>query len=383
MISDGFDAYHKDGVKSFNVLLPELMSNLLHNLPGIAYRCRNDSKWTMLFLSEGCFPLTGYHPGDLLYNSERSYEDLIYVEDRDFVRKCVNDAVHKRSQFQMTYRIVDASDRIRWVWEQGNAIYDKHNTPYYLDGFIAEVTDRIEAEKVLKQNADQLKELNTMKDKFFSTIAHDLQNPIYAIISLSDFIHQNVGSFESSQLVDFIHQINASAKSAHTLLENLLDWARSQTGKLRIRKERLNLARLLDECITLSSTHAKNKNISITRDFTAEMYLVSDYDLLSTVFRNLISNAIKYSHHEAEIRISAKQDGEKTIVTVADDGIGISRLNVEKLFRIDNDYRQLGTDNETGTGLGLILVKDFLQRLGASIEVESKVKQGSRFTVIL
>ncbi len=383
MSSDTFNVFHRDGVKSFNVLLPELMSNLLHNLPGIAYRCRNDSKWTMLFLSEGCFKLTGYHPGDLLYNSERSYDDLILEEDRDYVRNSVNEAVKERRQFKMTYRIMDFNGNVKWVWEQGNAIYDKENHPYYLDGFIADVTEKVAAEDALAESAAQLKELNTMKDKFFSTIAHDLQNPIYAIISLSDFISQNAINFKPHELVDFIHQINASAKSAHTLLENLLDWARMQTGRLRIQKERLNIPKLIDDCITLNSAQAHQKSIKFVRKMPSEHYVESDYNLLSTVFRNLIANAVKFSHHESEVILQVESIDNKTCISVLDKGIGISRANISKLGKIDGDFRHLGTDNEPGTGLGLILVKEFLDRLGGSLEISSRVNQGSKFCVWL
>ncbi len=381
MISEGFDSFHKDGVKSFNVLLPELMSNLLHNLPGIAYRCRNDSKWTMLFLSEGCYQLTGFNPGELLYNSELSYEDLIFEEDRSLVRESVNDAVQKRTQFQMTYRIKDRNGQIKWVWEQGNAIYDQHNNPFYLDGFITDVTARIKAEETLKENSLILSELNAMKDKFFTTIAHDLQNPIYAIISLSDFIYQNAAKFSKEDMADFLHQINVSAKSAHTLLENLLDWAKSQTGKLKIQKVRLNLPKLLDECISINGAHAHNKGVKIETDIPDQLYCNSDYHLLSTVFRNLISNAIKYSHINSTVIITAKAIDDKIEVEISDTGIGISRFNLNKLFQIDNEFHSLGTANEAGTGLGLILVKDFLDRLGGTVQVESKLKQGSIFTV--
>lgn len=383
MSSKDLEVFEADGVKSFNVLLPELMSNLLHNLPGIAYRCRNDSKWTMLFLSEGCFTLTGYQPGDLLYNSERSYEDLIYEADRSLVRSSVNEAVVKHTGFKMSYRIVDKSNNIKWVWEQGNAVYDKEGKPYYLDGFITDITITKQAEESLENSARQLKELNSMKDKFFSTIAHDLQNPIYAIISLSDFINQNAEKFGMSDILDFLGQINTSAKSAHTLLENLLDWARSQTGSLKVKQERINLAKLLSECVALNSTFAHQKQIKIISDFPREMYVYSDYHLLSTVFRNLISNAIKYSFPDSEVKIVGRLQKEVCRVSIIDCGVGIAKNSIPLLGRIDYAIRALGTNNETGTGLGLVLVKDFLERLGGKLEIKSTPKSGSEFVVTL
>jgi len=383
MKADDIDAFRKDGVKAFNVLLPELMSNLLHNLPGIAYRCKNDSKWTMLFLSEGCYSLTGYYPSELLYNSERSYDDIIYEEDRDLVRNAVNEGVKKRCQFQIRYRIVDRQMGVRWVWEQGNAVYDENGNPFFLDGFIADINAIKRTEDELEQSARLLSELNVMKDKFFATIAHDLQNPIYAIISLSDFVYQNVNSFKTNELVDFIRQINSSAQSAHTLLENLLDRARSQTGKIRVQNQRLNMANLIDECIDVYRAHANGKNISIVKDIPDDLYVHSDPQLLSTIFRNLISNAIKFSFTHTEVHISAGKEGAKVFVQIRDHGIGISRSNVPKLFKIDGDYRNLGTANESGTGLGLILVRDFLNHLNGDIEVSSIPNTGSTFWVWL
>jgi PAS domain S-box-containing protein len=383
MRKEGFDAFTADGVKSFNILLPELMSNLLHNLPGIAYRCRNDSKWTMLFISEGCYQLTGYHPGDLLYNSDRSFEDIIHEDDRSLVRNNVNNGVSQRTQFQMTYRIVDKKGNIRWVWEQGNAVYDAHNNPIFLDGFISDITEKKASEDKLSQTAKQLVELNVTKDKFFSIIAHDLQNPLYAIISLSDFIRQNNGEFGYEELLDFIHQINLSAKSAHKLLENLLDWARSQTGKITIQNERFNMHSLIQGCMEINDIHAIDKGITIINDVNKDLQMISDVQLLSAVFRNLISNAIKFSSPSMKVLVKSEIIDNKVAISVSDTGIGISRTNLSKLFKLDNDFRNLGTANETGTGLGLILCHDFISRIGGEITVASKLNRGSTFSVLL
>jgi len=373
--------FQSDGVQSFNVLLAELMSNLLHNLPGIAYRCRNDSKWTMIFLSEGCHSLTEYQPEDLLYNSNLSYEDIIYEDDRPLVRHAVNTSVNNRKQFQMTYRIVTRTGKIKWVWEQGNAIYEDNDKPRFLDGFITDFNMQRQNEERLQQNAEQLAELNIMKDRFFTIMAHDLQNPIYSMITLSDFLQQNIKNFTCEEVIDFTKQLNHSAKSIYTLLENLLIWSRSQTGKLRIQKERVSLKTLLDNCLEDFSGLASSKNIKYNIDISTKLFLITDSSLLQTIVRNMISNAIKYSHPNSEIFIESKPVGGKIELKIKDQGIGMSRDHTENLFSIDSDYRSMGTMNETGSGLGLILVKDLLSRLGGSIKVESKLNEGSIFTI--
>jgi len=281
----------------------------------------------------------------------------------------------------MTYRIVTRTGKIKWVWEQGNAIYEDNDKPRFLDGFITDFNMQRQNEERLQQNAEQLAELNIMKDRFFTIMAHDLQNPIYSMITLSDFLQQNIKNFTCEEVIDFTKQLNHSAKSIYTLLENLLIWSRSQTGKLRIQKERVSLKTLLDNCLEDFSGLASSKNIKYNIDISTKLFLITDSSLLQTIVRNMISNAIKYSHPNSEIFIESKPVGGKIELKIKDQGIGMSRDHTENLFSIDSDYRSMGTMNETGSGLGLILVKDLLSRLGGSIKVESKLNEGSIFTI--
>lgn len=130
---------------------PEWVPNLMHNLPGMAYRCKNDSDWTMLFLSEGSLELTGYNANELLNNRLLGYDAIIVEEDRDLVRKAIDAAVGRRTQFQIEYRITSKTGITKWVWEKGNAVYDMQNEPVYLDGFITDVSARRKAEDELKK----------------------------------------------------------------------------------------------------------------------------------------------------------------------------------------------------------------------------------------
>lgn len=360
-------------------LLPELVANLMSNLPGIAYRCKNDQWWTMMYMSEGCASVTGYTANELLENSNKSFSSLIYADDLDYVRKNVDEAIANRTRFQMEYRILGKEGDIRWVWEQGNAIYSADNQVMFLDGYIADITQRKRIEEEVKQAARSLVELNATKDKFFSLIAHDLQNPVYAILSLSEFLSSNLDKLEGQELVTFVNLIQTSAKGIYSLLENLLDWTKLQTGKVKVQKEYLSLSKVTEFVVGQFSLTAEEKGIKISCVYAQDVVLESDSHLLTTIIRNLISNAVKYSQPGSKVEVSITQEENYACVEVIDTGIGISRRNLAKIFDIDNDVRHPGTKDEPGSGLGLILSKDIANLLGATLSAESKINKGSKF----
>jgi PAS domain S-box-containing protein len=363
--------------------LPELIANLMGNLPGLAYRCLYDQDWSMIFLSQGCLALTGYSEKELANKRIRTFDDLIIEEDKDYVRMAVDEAVAEHRQFQMEYRITHRDGSIRWVWEQGSAVYSDQGKVLYLDGFIADISKRKHIEQELKDVAGHLVELNATKDKFFSLVAHDLQNPVYAIISLSEFLEINHASFTTTELTGFINQINVSAKNIYSLLENLLDWARSQTGKIRVQREYFSLPKLINSVIEYFRPGTTEKDIVIMFNCQEDIMVESDSRLLISILRNLLSNAIKYSYPGSKVKIQVLQSDMELEISVIDKGTGISRRFLDKIFRIDNELRALGTNHEEGSGLGLILVKSFADILGARVQATSKINQGSTFSIIL
>ncbi|MDY0150711.1 MAG: PAS domain-containing sensor histidine kinase [Candidatus Cloacimonas sp.] len=368
---------------SLGIDFPEMVANLMHNLPGLAYRCLYDEQWTMIFLSQGCAEVIGYNSEELLDNNNFSFESLIHTEDREYVRKCVDEAVSRRTKFQMEYRITDKDGNLRWVWEQGNAIYDAHNEARYLDGYIADITSRKNVEEEIKQAAKNLAELNATKDKLFSLIAHDLQNPVYAIITLSDFIVNNKNSFNEQEIGTFLNQISLSAKGIFDLLENLLDWGRIQTGNIVVQQEYVSLPKLINFVVGQFKPSYQEKNIQIQFAQNEEIMVESDSRLLGTILRNLLSNAIKYSHPNSSVKIQIVRDNCQIILSVSDKGMGIGRRDMARLFSINNEIHRLGTLRESGSGLGLVLVKEFADKIGASLQVSSKINRGSTFSVIL
>lgn len=383
MKSNDIQVSHKDGLSSFNTLSPELVANLLHNLPGMAYRCRYDSQWTMLFLSEGCVQVTGYGMDEILLNNEISYDDIILPDDRLLVKNTIDQATQDHNQYQIEYRILSKSGDIRWVWEQGNAVYDDSGEAQYLDGFISDISALKESRDRLDRMASELAEADLRKDRFLDIIAHDLQNPIYAIISTADFLTQSKNQLNMDQVIDFCSQIHSSAHSVSILLENLVEWSRIQSGKAQIKPQLLKLRQLIESAIKQNDKHVRDKEIAFAIDIPGDLYINSDLRMLEAILRNLISNAVKYSDHGQGITVQGDSDGDGIVLKVIDDGVGMSRERLNTLFDIDNGIHSLGTALETGSGLGLILVKKYVDQLAGKIKIDSKVNKGTKVTVVL
>lgn len=230
----------------------------------------------------------------------------------------------------------------------------------------------------LENQKKELVSLNNTKDKFFSIIGHDLKNPFSTVIGLSELLLADFESFEKERLKVFIQQINKFSSNAYALLENLLQWARSQTGKLKITPNLYNLRDVIEDNIELLNGNAKQKNITINYPEESAFWQF-DVNMISTVIRNLISNAIKFTHEDGKIDIRYEERNNKLYVSIADTGMGIATKDLPKLFKLDVNPTTIGTSDEKGTGLGLILCNEFIQRHGGEIWVESEPGEGSIF----
>lgn len=230
----------------------------------------------------------------------------------------------------------------------------------------------------LETQKKELLTLNNTKDKFFSIIGHDLKNPFSTVIGLSDLLLEDFDSFERDRLKVFIEQINKFSSNAYALLENLLQWARSQTGKLKLNKNLYNIKDVVEDNVELLSGNARQKNISIV--FPEEsLYWHFDVNMVSTVVRNLLSNSIKFTPLGGQIEVRFEDKTDKMIVSVIDNGVGIAVKDQEKLFRLDVNPSTIGTSEEKGPGLGLILCSEFIHRHNGKIWVESEPGSGSIF----
>jgi len=268
-----------------------------------------------------------------------------------------------------------------WVWVEATAtaFYDRDGKISGYHGVSRDISERKKAELLLKERESQLRELNSTKDKLFSIIAHDLRSPFNAILGLSELLIENIKDFKVAESEKYLGIINSSAKNTLILLDNLLTWANSQTGKNIYQPEKTNLPALISEILEESKSIAKIKNISLNYIQTDDVEVYADVNMLKTILRNLISNAIKYTRSNGEIAISAVQNQNNIEITVSDNGVGMSEETRNKLFEIDANITTTGTANEKGSGLGLILCKEFVEKHGGDIWVKTELGKGSAF----
>ncbi len=241
---------------------------------------------------------------------------------------------------------------------------------------------KVANKKVSDQNTE-LNELNATKDKFFSIISHDLKGPLNSLSSFSNLLINYTESLSPEEIKALATDLDKSIKNLFSLLENLLEWSRSQTGKIEFQPENFDLAELLEENKTLLEVQAGNKNIQLTNTNQEPIEIHANKNSINTVIRNLISNSIKFTPEGGSITLSSTIKPGSVQVSVKDTGVGMSKEVIEKLFRIDTKHSTKGTAEEKGTGLGLILCKDFVEKNGGTIWVESELEKGSTFSFSL
>ncbi len=229
----------------------------------------------------------------------------------------------------------------------------------------------------------QLVKLNADKDLFISILSHDLRSPFTAILGLSDLLIENVRVYDIDEIENLLKNIKNASHDTFTLLEDLLKWTSTQSGKIPFNPQKLNFADICKTVLATLSRNADSKNITIKCDIEEQIFVFADIDMLKTVLRNLVSNAIKFTNMGGIINIKAEEVPDEVIVSVSDNGIGIKPEKLARMFDISHRQTTAGTAEETGTGLGLILCKEFVQKNAGKIWVESECGKGSDFKFAL
>lgn len=231
----------------------------------------------------------------------------------------------------------------------------------------------------LAKSESELITLNQTKDKFFSIIAHDLKNPFNALMGFSELLKENAASLSTQEVVSYGQTINDASQRLYKLLENLLQWARTQTGKIPFTPTTFPINEAISQNINLQELNAASKSISLEVETIESYQVFADWEMVNTVLRNLISNAIKFTPPNGRVAISTVKKADQVEVSIADSGIGMSEEDRQKLFRIDVHYTTRGTNEEEGTGLGLIICKEFIEKQGGEIWVSSTQGEGTTF----
>lgn len=248
-----------------------------------------------------------------------------------------------------------------------------------------DITQRIQDEEEIKRKNDELIKTNIEKDKFFSIIAHDLKSPFNGLLGLSEMLADEVDQFSIEDIQKVAKSMKTSATYLFKLLENLLEWSRMQRGVMKNEPQTCQLSTYFEQAIALNSTLISNKEIKLQNLIPVDFQVTADAHMLNSVLRNLVSNAIKFTNNKGNIVINAMHINDKlTHISIKDSGIGISESDMQTLFKIDSISSNPGTEGETGTGLGLVLCKEYIERNGGKIWIDSEVGKGTtvNFTLI-
>jgi PAS domain S-box-containing protein len=307
--------------------------------------------------------------------------NAIYSEDRAAFQLANTEAIRTRQSFVWEGRIQRGND-LRWIRLESVPIsFAPGNHQWY--GVTQDITARKLAENSLRENESKLRDLNAQKDQFFSIIAHDLVNPFNGILGFSGLLKEEISEGDYTNCFEYAEIIEQSSKQSVDLLRNLLDWARAHTGRIQFQPIRFDLGDLISANKLFFDTVAGQKTIRIINECASEVEVFADKQMLQTILRNLISNAIKFTQAGGEIVISVSRIAEDLIISVRDNGIGIAKERLEKLFQIEESKSTLGTVGESGTGLGLMLCREFVEKHGGKLWVDSELGQGSTFSFSL
>ena len=319
-------------------------------------------------------------------NGNMHFSDLIHPDHAQTYKWFLNslEAGHSKTVFS-ELRIVLANGDVFWTELNASALLDSRNERKGYIVIVRDISSRKAAEAQLLQYTDELNESNRTKDKLFSIIAHDLRSPFSALLGTTNILRQEAESadMDVNKIRLFSKLMNESASRTYSLLTNLLEWARLQSDRITLKPEDLDISELILDNIQIGNTVAMEKNISLQYTTPGYYPVVSDRAIVNTVLRNLISNAVKYTPRYGNIKISANKKDGIYYVSVKDSGMGIPAEKLGKLFGVDSIQSTPGTDNEKGTGLGLLLCKDFVNKIEGDIWVESDYGHGACFTFTL
>ena len=320
----------------------------------------------------------GYAPDDLI-TSKVNFHQLIHPDDFDRVLKEVLEySVKKVSTYEQEYRLKSNSGEYKWFSDYTLVVRDKEQKITHYHGYLLDINERKLDREILYKSEQDLRKLVAMKDRFFSILAHDLRSPFQGLIGITNILLED-DELTQEERVTFTSKLLDGLRSEHRLLEDLLTWSKLQQGGVDFDPKENSIKDEIREAINSLTHLLEKKGITLKHMNDKTVHLNYDRNMLATVLRNLISNSIKFTNTGGVIEVAYAVDGDKLIVSVKDDGIGISEKNISKLFNSETHFSTRGTNSESGSGLGLILCKDFIEKHGGNIWAESEYGKGSCF----
>ena len=348
--------------------------SLAESMPQIVWTTRADG-WNTYF-NQQWVDYTGL---TLEESYGHGWNTPFHPEDKQRAWDAWQKAVENNTEYSIECRLQCYDDTYNWWLIRGvPQIGAKGETEKWF-GTCTDIEKIKKAELLLKENETRLHQLNADKDRFIAILGHDLKNPFNNILGLSEVLTEEINIFNSDEIKEIAGNIKKSAQITNNLLEDILMWARTQQGSIPFKPQNLSLSATCENILEILYPNANAKNINVNYSAADHINVFADIDMLKTVLRNLVSNSIKFTNYGGAINISAEENSENVTISVSDNGTGIPPDNLSKLFDISEVLTTKGTAKETGTGLGLLLCKEFVEKHGGKIWVESEYGKGSDF----
>ncbi|MBF0451734.1 MAG: ABC transporter substrate-binding protein [Candidatus Magnetomorum sp.] len=358
------------------------LTTLMCNLPGMAYRCLNNKNWTMIFVSDGCFELTGYKSSELCFDMEVAYGDLLHPDDREMVWNLIQDAIIKKTTFELTYRIHVKSGQTKWVWEQGLGVFNERGELMALEGLINDITENKLALEKLEQAKKSAEIANHTKNAFLANMSHEIRSPISGIIGMIKMV---LDITSEKDVRENLLTVLDAANSLSTIINDILDLSKIEEKKLEMVAINFNISKILHQVLKIFSYAISNKGLEVEISIhdSVPLHLKGDPNRLQQIMRNLISNALKFTD-TGKISIKVQRIKKnlmfnELLFTVRDTGIGIPKHRYAAIFEKFNQLDNTYSKKYTGTGLGLSISKELVELMGGNIWVESTEGKGTTF----
>ena len=307
------------------------------------------------------------------------YDHLMLPQDKNLAKNLHRDLLQGKKPPIFEHGFTTPNGKLIYLECSVTPLFDDNNNVNGALGIARDVTDRRIAQDELRKNKEELEKIIKEKERLLSIIAHDLRDPFNILIGYSDLTLKQIDSLSKETIIKYLKAINLSSKSGYSLLINLLNWSNAKSGRIVVNLKKINLSNILDHILSDLMQSAAAKSITIKRKFEDNIMLTADENMLKTVFRNLIGNAVKFSQKNTKIQIEVIEEDRQYIIKVVDNGVGISENDLPKLFSTEMNFSKRGTMQEKGTGLGLVICKEFVLRWGGKIWAESKLNIGSTF----